>query len=66
MITKSNPDLERCENQIILALPFISHAMHALHKVLAQGCVKSELAGAWMDLKHAANRIETICNEWPE
>lgn len=64
-MTASKEALERAENQLLLALPFVTHALHAISRVLSEGCVKSELDGAWMDLRHAANRIETISKEWP-
>ena len=61
----SDEALVRSENQLILVLPCISTALSACHKTLARGRVESEMKGAVMELRRAANLIEQINEGWP-
>lgn len=61
-----NAQVARCEAQILLVLPNISHALHALHKALSRGYSDSEMLGAILDLRNAAKSLEAIKAQWPQ
>lgn len=66
MTEEERAKVTHLENQILRLLPNLSHALHATHRTISIGFSDSEMNGAILDLRNAANRLEEIRKEWPQ
>lgn len=61
---RTDYDVERFENKIMLALPAVAEAQLRLTKTLSRGRMDSDMVAAVADLRHAANAIEAANEEY--